>query len=171
MIQSMRVLAAVLVLGGAARAATPAAPAEIKILGAPNGKVSIAAADLEKLPRLKVQAVDHDGRKAAFEGWALGDVLALTGVPRGKELRGPALATYVTAAASDGYRVVFALSELDASITDKVVLLADRRDGAPLPASEGPWRVVVPAEKRPARWIRQVISFTIRNSSEEGKKE
>jgi hypothetical protein len=165
MIHFMRAWAAAAVLGCAA-AAAPAAPA-LKIAGAPNGRAFVALSDLEKLPRLKVEATDHDGRKARFEGWALGDVLALAGVPRGRQLRGPALATFVTASAGDGYWVVFALSELDPSITDKVVLLADRRDGAPLPASEGPLRVVVPAEKRPARWIRQVVAFAIGNPPEE----
>jgi hypothetical protein len=40
-----------------------------------------------------------------------------------------------------------------------------------LPASEGPWRVVVPSEQRPARWIRQVVSFSIQNPPQEGKKQ
>jgi hypothetical protein len=154
-------LTAALACGAAAAPTTKDASASLRIVGAPNGRTSISPADLEKLPRLKVDAVDHDGRKASFEGWALGDVLALTGIPRGKEFRGKALAGYATASAADGYRVVFALSELEPSIADKVVLLADRRDGAPLPASEGPLRVVVPSEKRPARWIRQVAAFAI----------
>lgn len=134
--------AAVVPASGAA--AAPAAPA-LKLEGAPNGKTSIAAADLAQLPRLKVAAIDHDGTQASFEGWPLGEVLAAS----------------VVAKAADGYRVVLALAELEPTITDKVVLLADRRDGKPLPASEGPWRLVIPSDKRPARWIRQIVSFTI----------
>jgi hypothetical protein len=149
-------------------AAAPPAPA-LKIVGAPNGRTALSAADFAGIARVSVEAVDHDGKKAAFSGWPLGEVLALTGVPRGKDFRGPALATVVTASARDGYRVAFALAELEPSVTGKVVLLADVRDGKPLSDSEGPWRVVVPGEKRPARWIRQVASFAIGRASEEAK--
>ena len=39
--------------------------------------------------------------------------------------------------ATDGYRAVFALAELDSELTDCIILLADTKDGKPLPASEG----------------------------------
>jgi hypothetical protein len=45
-----------------------------------------------------------------------------------------------------------------------VILLADRRDGQPLAAAEGPLRLVVPDEKRHARWVRQVRSCTVRRA-------
>jgi hypothetical protein len=79
-------------------------------------------------------------------------------------LRGKKLATYLVVEAADGYRVVFALPELDPAYTDKVVLLADRRDGQPLSEKEGKLRIVVPDEKRQTRWARQVISLTVRSS-------
>ena len=31
------------------------------------------------------------------------------------------------------------------------------RDGKPLDAKQGPLRLIVPDESRPARWIRQVV--------------
>ena len=40
-----------------------------------------------------------------------------------------------------------------------VVLLADHRDGQPLSTAEGPLRLVVPDEKRHARWVRQGIVY------------
>jgi len=63
--------------------------------------------------------------------------------------------------ASDGYRVTFALAELDAAFTDKLVLLAYAKDGSPLAASEGPFRVIAVGEKRPARWARNVVSIRV----------
>jgi hypothetical protein len=33
----------------------------------------------------------------------------------------------------DGYRAVCALAELDPELTDRVILLADTKDGQPLP--------------------------------------
>ena len=51
---------------------------------------------------------------------------------------------YLLVEAADDYRVVFALPELDPAFTERVILLADRRDGQPLAAAEGPLRLVVP---------------------------
>ena len=62
--------------------------------------------------------------------------------------------------------MVFTLPELDSLFTDKVVLLADRRNGKPLSEKEGPVRIVVPDEKRQARWIRQVKSIAARDAAE-----
>jgi hypothetical protein len=95
---------------------------------------------------------------------ALVDLLRLAGAPLGQELRGQHLAIYLLIEAANGYRVVFALPELDPTFTDREVLLADRRDGQPLAAAEGPLRLVVPGEKHHARWVRQVLSDTIRRA-------
>ena len=92
----------------------------------------------------------------------LGDVLKLAGVKFGEQLRGKDLALFLVVGAADGYHAVFALPELDHAFTDRIVILADRRDGKPLAEKEGPLRIVVPDEKREARWVRQVISLTIR---------
>jgi len=46
--------------------------------------------------------------------------------------------------------------------TDRVIILADQVDGAPLPANKGPFRIVVPGEKKPARWIWQVTTLAVR---------
>jgi hypothetical protein len=63
--------------------------------------------------------------------------------------------------AADGYRVLFALPELDPAFTDRVIILADRADGDPLDNKEGPFRVVIPGEKRMARSARQVTTLKV----------
>jgi hypothetical protein len=68
---------------------------------------------------------------------------------------------YVMVSASDGYRVVFALAEFDPDFTDRIVILADRRDGHALAPSEGPFRLVVAEEKRHARWVREVTALDV----------
>ena len=120
--------------------------------------------DLAALPRREVRARDRDGSEATFTGVALVDLLRLAGVPLGTELRGGNMALYLLVDAADDYRVVFALPELDPAFTERVVLLADHRDGQPLAAAEGPLRLVVPDEKRHARWVRQVRSGTVRRA-------
>jgi hypothetical protein len=37
----------------------------------------------------------------------------------------------------------------DTDFTSHEILLADKGDGKPLVAKEGPWRIVVPRDKRP----------------------
>jgi DMSO/TMAO reductase YedYZ molybdopterin-dependent catalytic subunit len=121
----------------------------------------LAAADLATLPRKTVEVKLHDGSMAKFEGVALIDVLQLAGVKFGGNIRGARLATYLLVEAADGYRVVFALPELDPAFSDKQVVLADRRDGKVMTAPEGPLRLVVPDERRQARWVRRVTALKI----------
>jgi DMSO/TMAO reductase YedYZ molybdopterin-dependent catalytic subunit len=126
--------------------------------------LELTAAELARLPRQTVRAKGHDGKESAFEGVPLVEVLKAAGVRFGTDLRGPALATYLLVEASDGYRVVFALPELDPASTDGVVLLADRRDGVPLDGKEGPLRLIIPHEKRHSRWVRQVIALKLKRA-------
>ena len=126
--------------------------------------LKLSAADLAKLPRQTVSAKDHNGKTVTFEGIALVEVLRLAGVEFGEKLRGKSLALFLVVDAADGYRAVFALPELDPTFTDEVIILADRRDGKALSEAEGQWRIVVPDEKRQARWVRQVVALTIRRA-------
>src|SRR5579871_3440095 len=126
-----------------------------------NGNTAVVAlADLAKLTQYTIKAVDH-GAGIAFEGVLLSDVLAKVQAPVGEKLRGKALTGYLLVEAADGYRVVFALAELDPAFSDKRVYLATKRDGKPLGEKEGPFRIVAPDEKRPARWVRQVTALKI----------
>src|SRR5215471_9410139 len=126
--------------------------------------VKLTAADLAKLPHRTINAKDHNGKDTTFEGVELSEILKLAGVKSGEALRGKELALFLVADAADGYRAVFALPELDHAFTDRVVIIADKRDGKPLPEKEGPLRLVVPDEKREARWVRQVTSLTIKRA-------
>ena len=91
----------------------------------------------------------------------LDEVLRAAGVKFAKELRGKRLTDYLLVKTADGYRVVFALPELDSSYRDTEILLADSRDGKPLEGSDGRLRLVIPHEKRYARWVRQIVALSI----------
>lgn len=139
-------------------AAQPAATIELR---GPSGQQRlISAADLATMPRREVRASAHKVT-GTFAGVALGDVLRLVGAPVGDSLRGPALASYVLVEARDGYRVTFALAESNPSFTDRLVLLADHKDGSVLSTPDGPLQLIVPDEKRPARWVRQVARISV----------
>ena len=61
----------------------------------------------------------------------------------------------------DGYAVVIALPEIDPAFTEKKIVLAFLKNGQPLDQKEGPYRIVIPDEKRMARWVRHVTALKI----------
>ena len=78
------------------------------------------------------------------------------------ELKGKELAAYVLVEAADGYKATFAIAETAPEFTDKIILLADARDGKPLPAAEGAWQIIVPDDKKHGRWVRKVVKISIK---------
>jgi hypothetical protein len=96
-----------------------------------------------------------------FEGVTLKSVLEKAGVTFGESMKGKRLADCLLVEAADGYRVVIAMPELDPAFTDKQIMLAFLRDGKALAEKDGPYRIVIPDEKRMARWVRQVTTLKI----------
>ena len=120
------------------------------------------AALLARLPRRSVAVAEtHHVKAGTFEGVSLRDLLTEAKVPAGDAVRGKLVSWIVTVDAADGYRAVFSLAEVEPSFAEKLVLVADTRDGRPLAADEGPLRLVVPDENRPARWVRQVTRISV----------
>ena len=126
-----------------------------------QGELQLSLSDLAGFPRRNIRAKDELGQESLFEGVSLVEILQSAGVKFGKELRGKSLAEYLLVETEDGYRVVFALPELDPTFRDTEILLADRRDGKPLEGSDGRLRLIIPREKRYARWVRQIVAMSI----------
>jgi hypothetical protein len=127
-----------------------------------SGKqVVLGRADLEALPHVKVTASEHSSGPVNFEGVTLKSVLEKAGVTFGESMKGKRLTNCLLVEAADGYRAVIALPELDPAFTDKQTLLAFLRDGKALGEKEGPYRIIIPDEKRMARWVKQVTTLRI----------
>lgn len=122
--------------------------------------VPLDAATLLALPRHAVEASAHD-QALHCEGVELAALLRKVGAMPADPLRGKPLADYVRVEARDGYRAVFSLAELDATLGNAKVFLVDRCDGKPLDDKSGPLRLIAPGESRPARWVRQVQSIRV----------
>jgi hypothetical protein len=133
---------------------------EISIQNEANARVKITAAEIVGMPHQKMTVDDH-GKSVMMEGVPLRQVLEKAGVTFDHSMHGKSLTRCLLVGAADGYRVVFAMAELDPGFTDRVILLADRADGQPLDNQAGPFRIVVPGEKRMARWVRQVITLKV----------
>jgi DMSO/TMAO reductase YedYZ molybdopterin-dependent catalytic subunit len=143
-------------------AAPTTATTRLEIKGSVATPLSLTAEDLRHMPRKTlVVANPHTQRKETYDGVLVEELLKRAGVLQGEPLRGRALATYVLAEAEDGYRVVFSLGELDSSIQESEIMVADQMDGAAIGDKVGPFRLVAPHEKRPARWVRMLKSLTV----------
>jgi DMSO/TMAO reductase YedYZ molybdopterin-dependent catalytic subunit len=92
----------------------------------------------------------------------LADLLAKVGTPLGSDLRGKALADYVVATGSDGYRAVLALSEIDPDFHPGEVVVADAMNGKALDDHSGPMKLVVAWDKRPAGSVRNLVKIELR---------
>ena len=88
--------------------------------------------------------------------------IAVTGaVAQPLTLTAADLAKMPRATAADGYQIVFSLAELDPDITDNQYLVADVANGKPLTTESGPFRLVVPKDKRGARWVRMLATLNV----------
>jgi hypothetical protein len=142
--------------------AAAAAAQTIAVTGLTGQKLELSAADIAALPHQTITLQLEGGKNETCEGAPLSAILAKVGAPQGKALRGPELADVVIVGATDGYRVALALAETDPLMRPTpTVFLADRCNGAPIAAPEGPFRLIVLGEGRPARSARQVTSISV----------
>jgi hypothetical protein len=138
-------------------------PALLAVQGIGGTSAALSVSDLSKLPQQTVKVTDH-GTPATFEGVLLTDVLAKVDLPLGEKFHSTGASYYMVVEAKDGYRATFAWAELDSTFMDKAVYVVMKRDGKPLSEKDGPFQLVVPDEKRAARWVRQVTALKIRQA-------
>ncbi len=138
-----------------------AADTALTVTGEVKTPLTLTLTELESMPAETVSAKDHDGSIASYQGVSLHVILVRAGVPQGESLRGEALQLCVLVKATDGYKVAFAVAELDPLFTHNKFLLAYRRDGKDLDPKAGPLRLVIPDEKHQARWVREATELEV----------
>jgi DMSO/TMAO reductase YedYZ molybdopterin-dependent catalytic subunit len=118
---------------------------------------TISMADFEKLPMVEVKGKDKDGKEHTFKGATLFSFIQGAGIPSGSK----SFQKYIQVTAADNYKVVFAFAEIDPDFTSQSIIIATSVDGKPLSKEEGPFRIVVPNDKKHARWVRQVTAIKV----------
>ena len=122
----------------------------------------LSPADFRGLPHITITVHNgHTNAAETYSGVALATLLAKVNAPLGKELHGEAMTSYVVGSGSDGYSVVLSLAEVDPSFHEGQVIVADTRDGQPLGKS-GPFQLIVSDDKRPARWVHNLETITLK---------
>jgi DMSO/TMAO reductase YedYZ molybdopterin-dependent catalytic subunit len=134
----------------------PGDPIVLDVLGT---RRVIGPAELQTLPLASV-TTSFGGSPQVFTGIPLVGVLELAGLDSAAR-RGPGLANTVLVEATDAYRVAFGIADLDSAVTGRVLLLAFAVDGRPLPARDGPWRLVAGGDRHARRSVRQVTAVRV----------
>ncbi len=148
-------------MGEMHKPAPPAGPLKVT-LG--DKSATWTAATLAPLPHVTVTV--HNEHTKADETYSGVPVIALLtplGVadkPRGKQLR-----LYVVASGSDGYEVVYSIGEVTPDVHDATIIVADTENGQPIQA-DGPLKLVSTGEKRPARWVRNLVGIDVRTADQ-----
>ena len=138
-----------------------AAAQDLALKGLAGQSVTVTPADLAAMPHVTL-TLSVEGKTRTYEGVPLTALLAKVGAPSGKALKGADLSDVVLVSAKDGYVVALALAETDPLVRKDQIILADKADGAPLPAGLGPYRLVVEGDQRGARLARMVVSIELR---------
>jgi DMSO/TMAO reductase YedYZ molybdopterin-dependent catalytic subunit len=134
----------------------------LKVTGTVDQPLSLTFSNLLAMPRIELKAEEKDGHEAIFQGVELFEILALAKPKLTEKCCGNAPNAVVIVKAADGYRAIFSLPEIDPKFSSRTILLADRREGEPLTAPQGPLWVIVPDDKVHARWVRQVTAIEVR---------
>ncbi|WP_454803273.1 molybdopterin-dependent oxidoreductase [Mucilaginibacter phyllosphaerae] len=121
----------------------------------------ITAATFAQLKQVTVKVKAKDGREHEYTGVALYDILTKAEAVPNNQLKGKSLTKYILVSAADGYQVVLALPEVDPAYTEQTIILANKQDGDDLAANLGPYRLMVPGDKKQARSAMRVISIDV----------
>ncbi len=138
--------------------------ADSLLLSGDQTSVSISPADFRALPHVTITVHNsHTDANETYSGVPMATLLAKISAPMGSELRGKAMTSYLIATGSDGYSVVLSLAEVDPAFHDNQAIVADARDGQPL-GKNGPFQLIVPGDKRPARLVYNLVSITLQHA-------
>jgi hypothetical protein len=142
--------------GMTAQVPAPAGPLKIAF-GGKSATWTVAA--LAGLPHTTVTVSnEHTKANETYSGVPLIALLTPLGVsdkPHGRDLR-----LYVVAAGADGYEAVYSIGEVTPDVNNSTVIVADTENGKAL-AADGPLKLIATGEKRPARWVRNLVAIKV----------
>ena len=132
------------------------------ILVGPTGKtLIITPAVLAGLDREEATMINHSVPHT-YEGVRLTELLRLVDAPTGARVHAEAVKDYLVVTGGDGFRAVLSLAETDGSVQPHATILADKRDGAPLPDHDRPYRLVVDGDKKPSRSVYAITRIEVK---------
>ena len=116
-------------------------------------------AALEALP-----ATTYTTGSDTYTGTSFWGLLNSVGIVTDPDIKNDLLGMYVVATATDGYKVVFSLGELDPGFGNEPDLIAYELNGNPLDTN-GFARLIVPEDVRRGRWLSNLTSLEVFSAS------
>lgn len=129
-----------------------------------NKTLVLSMEEIAAMPHISVDIKAHDGNLHSYSGILLMSLLKQANVRLGDSAKKNVAGSYVVITASDKYKAVYALSEIDTLQSNKTIILADKTDGKPLPQNALPYQIIATGEKIHARMIRQVIKIEVKRA-------
>ncbi len=106
----------------------------------------------------------HTHAMETYSGVPLIAILEQVGAPIGKDVHGKALSQYIVATGSDGYKAVLSLAEAEPDFHPGSALVADQLAGKPLDPRQGPFKLIVSEDKRPARSVHSLVKLELKQA-------
>lgn len=144
-------------------AAQSAGPHGIEIVGEMVATGTMTWGELSRLPvveqevRYQTSKGEESGRYKGPLLWSILEVRGMTDLPG----HNAQLKHSFAVEGRDGYRIVFSVGEIDPDFGNAPIQIATERDGKPIVETEG-YRLVVPGDKRGARYVRDVVKIEVR---------
>ena len=133
----------------------------ISISGDGITPLTITKGMFAEMKQVVIMAKGHDEKVHRYSGVTLADILTKAGVMLGDSAKRKTILTYVVITAADNYKAIYTLPEIDPLFANRSIILANRADKKPLSAEDGSFQIIVPGEKKHARWIRQVTGIQV----------
>ena len=132
-------------------------------LSGPGSTTSLSLGSLKSLHHVSVMVKNgHSGAQETYSGVPLIELLEKVGAPTA--VKGKALSDYIVATGSDNYHAVLSLAEVEPGFHPGQVLVADTLNGKPLDAKEGPLKVIVEQDQKPARWVHNLVKLELKQA-------
>lgn len=141
--------------------------AEVAVGGMVAKPYKVNAETFASMKRVSTALSGRDGSSHQYSGVSLYEILSKAEAVPNNLLKGKLMVKYVLITAADQYQVVIALPEIDPAFTDHVIILADEQDGEKLPANLGPYRLIVPQDKKQARSVMRVTAIEVKEARPE----
>lgn len=153
-----------LLLGAPPGRAQPADAPLLTVTLADGRSQSFTRTALEALPQEKASARLRDGAPFIVSGVSVTALLKACGLDLAQRVgAGNVVGHALVARASDGYRAVFGLAEVDPHFGHAPLIVSwTNADGSLLPERSGPLQLVATGESRPGRWVRQLQSLEVK---------
>ncbi len=134
------------------------APAQFRLEGLVMTPATFDRAALDALPQTTVTV-----GKISYSGVSLWALLSKADIITHPEIKNDILREAVVATASDGYKVIISLGEIDPDFGNQPCLIATQQNGADF-TSGGFVRLIFPNDVKKGRWVYDLTSLKVSES-------